>query len=317
MKVIDLINKSDKPLFTFELLPPPKGAHINNLFNTVEKLIEYEPAYINITYHQQEVEYKSRPDGLLEKQTVWKRPGTVAISAAIQNKYKITIVPHLICGGFTKDDTENALIDLNFLGIRNVLVLRGDAQKGQRTFRPEDNGHAHAIDLLKQVVSMNRGKYLDKDLEAQEPTDFCIGVAGYPEKHAEAPNMKTDLMNLKAKVDAGADYVVTQMFFDNQKYFDFVKSCREIGINVPIVPGIKPISSIKQLSMLPQVFNLDFPEELSSELSKCKTNAEAKTLGIEWSIQQCKELKEFGVPGLHFYTIGHPDSISKVVKTVF
>ncbi len=317
MKVAEKLKNSASPLFTFELLPPPKGTNIDVIYKAIDKLIEFNPAYINITYHQQEETYKKRNDGLLEKRTIWKRPGTVAISAAIKYKYGVKIVPHIICGGFTKEETENALIDLNFLGINNLLVLRGDPQKGQKYFIPEKGGHKYSLDLIKQIMDLNKGKYLDDEIQNTTATDFCLGVAGYPEKHVESPNMKFDLMNLKAKIDAGAEYIVTQMFFDNQKYFDFVRMCRKEGINAPIVPGIKPISSINDIKLLPKVFNIDIPETLSSELEKAKTNEKARQIGIEWAIMQSLELKKFGVPSLHYYTIGQSDNIRKIAKAVF
>ncbi|GAB4277583.1 MAG: methylenetetrahydrofolate reductase [NAD(P)H] [Marinilabiliales bacterium] len=317
MKVIDILNNSKKTLFTFELLPPPKGTNIQYIYDTIDKLTDYDPAYINITYHQQEEIYKTRPDGLLERKTVWKRPGTVAISAAIKYKYGIHVVPHVICGGFTKEETENALIDLNFLGIQNVLVLRGDPQKGQRYFIPEEGGHKHAVDLVKQIINMNNGKYLDEELQNSTKTNFCVGVAGYPEKHFESPNIKTDLKYLKAKIEAGAEYIVTQMFFDNKKYFDFVDLCRAEGINVPVIPGLKPISSLKDIELLPQVFHIDIHETLTNELLKCKSNKEARQVGIEWAVEQSRELVEFGVPSLHFYTIGQASNIREIAKRVF
>ncbi|PLX11727.1 MAG: methylenetetrahydrofolate reductase [NAD(P)H] [Marinilabiliales bacterium] len=317
MKVIERLNQAEKPLFTFELLPPPKGADITKLYDSIGKLIEFNPAYVNITYHQQEEVFKKRPDGLLEKQIVRKRPGTVAISAAIKYKYGVDVVPHIICGGFTKEETENALIDLNFLGIKNLLVLRGDPPKNQRYFTPETGGHQYAIDLLKQIVNLNEGRYLDETIQNSSATDFCVGVAGYPEKHIEAPNMKTDLQHLKEKVDAGADYVVTQMFFDNQKYFDFVENCRNIGIEVPIIPGMKPITTLSDVKLLPKVFSIDIPEDLSCELDKCKTNEDAWQVGIEWSVKQSKQLVEFGVPSLHYYTIGRADNIREIAKNIF
>lgn len=317
MNVVEKLKNAKSPLFTFELLPPPKGTNIDTIYNAIDQLIEFNPAYINITYHQQEEVFKNRADGLIEKSTVWKRPGTVAISAAIKYKYGVTIVPHIICGGFSKEETENALIDLNFLGINNLLVLRGDPQKGQKYFVPENGGHKYSIDLVKQIINLNNGKYLDKDIQNKTATNFCLGVAGYPEKHIESPNMKFDMMILKEKIDAGAEYVVTQMFFDNNKYYDFVRLCREEGINVPIVPGIKPISSVNDIKLLPKVFNIDIPEELSHELEKSKSNHEARRIGIEWAIKQSKELKNFGVPSLHYYTIGQSDNIKEIARQIF
>lgn len=318
MKIVDLFKNSKSPLFSFELLPPLKGHDINIINDAIEPLIEFDPAYINITYHQEEIVYKKHKSGLLEKKTVRKRPGTVAISAAIKYKYKnILVVPHIICGGFSKEETENALIDLQFLGIKNLLVVRGDPEKSQKHFTAECNGHEHSLDLVKQIVALNQGKYLDDDLLNSNPTDFSVGVAGYPEKHCEAPNMKSDLLFLKEKVDSGAQFIVTQMFYDNNKYFDFVKSCRDLGINVPIIPGIKPISVRSHITNLPYTFHIDIPEELVKEVSKCKDNEQARQVGVEWAIKQCIELKKFGVPALHFFTMGKSDNIQKIAKAVF
>lgn len=317
MKVTDHIKKSDKTLFSFELLPPLKGEHFDHIESKIAQLLEFNPAYINVTYHQQEIEYETLESGLLRKRTVRKRPGTVGISAAIQFKTGIDVVPHLICGGFTREDTENALIDLHFLGIDNLLLLRGDPPATQKYFKAEPEGNPFAVDLVKQVKNMNNGIYLDENLENNHPSNFCIGVAGYPEKHPEAPNRNTDLLHLKAKVDAGADFIITQMFFDNNKFFRFVKACREIGIDIPIIPGIKPISTKNQLLTLPQTFHIDMPDALVSELVKCKTNAQVYEVGVEWGIQQSKELVAFGVPALHFYTMGKADNICKIAQEVF
>ncbi|MCP4553547.1 MAG: methylenetetrahydrofolate reductase [NAD(P)H], partial [Bacteroidetes bacterium] len=270
MKVIEHFDTAETPHFSFELLPPLKGHNIESIYRTIDNLVEFNPLNINITYHQEENVYKKHPSGLLERKTIRKRPGTVALSAAIKYKYpNVHVVPHIICGGFTKDATEYALIDLHFLGITDLLVLRGDPIVSQNYFQVEENGHANASELVKQVVDLNNGKYLDETLENKATTEFSIGVAGYPEKHTEAPNLETDLLYLKNKVDAGADYIVTQMFFDNQKYFNFVRNCREIGIKVPIIPGLKPISSLKDMLLLPKVFNIDIPDELVKELNKC------------------------------------------------
>jgi methylenetetrahydrofolate reductase (NADPH) len=317
MKVIDIINSAKKPLFTFELLPPLKGHDIDTIYNTIDPLMEFDPAYINMTYHSHDVAYKERKDGLLEKQIVRKRPGTVALSAAIKNKYKITVVTHLICAGLTREETEDILIDLNFLGIHNLLVLRGDPPKSKRLFIAENGGHAHSVDMLKQVVDLNNGKYLDDELQNAKSSNFCIGIAGYPEKHCEAPNMDSDLNFLKEKVDAGAEYIVTQMFFDNQKYFDFVDLCRAKGINVPIVPGVKPMSSLKDIELLPQIFRIDIPENLVKEIKKCKTNADVREVGVEWTTKQSQELIKYGVPGIHYYTLGRSDNIKRIAKAVF
>lgn len=317
MKVIEHIEKADKCLFSFEILPPLKGQDIHSLFKAIDPLMEFHPPFIDVTYHREEYLYKKRENGLLEKRTVRKRPGTVGICAAIMNRYKVDAVPHLICGGFNIEETENALIDLNFLGIDNVLVLRGDHIKSEGAFIAESDGHKYASELLKQVVAMNKGVYLDEDLQNSAPSDFCIGVAGYPEKHFEAPNLETDLKYLKLKQDLGAEYVVTQMFFDNQKYVSFVKKCREAGITMPIIPGLKPITTIKQITVLPSIFHIDIPLELCREVEKCKTPEAVKQVGIEWAIKQSKELVEFGVPVLHFYSMGKSDSVKQIAAALF
>jgi methylenetetrahydrofolate reductase (NADPH) len=318
MKVIDQIKNAKETLFSFELLPPVKGHSIQRLYNAIDPLMEFNPININITYHQQEVVYKSIKDSkLAEKKVIRKRPGTVAISAAISYKYKITVVPHLICGGFTREETEDALIDLHYLGMNNILALRGDPPKGEKRFLPEEEGHAYAVDLVRQVMNMNNGIYLQEDLVNATPTDFSVGVAGYPEKHFEAPNMKSDLEYLKEKVEAGADYIVTQMFFENKKYFDFVDLCRAEGITVPIVPGIKPITFLNDLHLLPQTFSIELPDELVTELRKCKTTPEARQVGVEWGIQQGKELKAAGVPVIHFYSLGVSDNVRAIAREVF
>lgn len=310
-------NAGDSTLFSFEVLPPLKGQHIQTLFDHIDPLMEFNPPFIDVTYHREEFEYKKLPNGLMERKTVRKRPGTVGICAALQNKYKIDAVPHIICGGFTKEETENALIDLNFLGIDNIMVLQGDARKPDRDFKPEKGGHAYASELLEQVVELNRGIFLDDELEQAHHSDFCIGVSGYPEKHMAAPNLELDMKYLKQKVDKGADYIVTQMFFDTQKYIDFVTKCREMDINIPIVPGLKPITSLRQLTILPQIFHIDLPFDLTNALEKAKNNDQAKEIGIEWAIQQSKELIEFGVPTLHYYSMGKSESVYKVAREVF
>ncbi|HEV7620601.1 MAG TPA: methylenetetrahydrofolate reductase [NAD(P)H] [Flavisolibacter sp.] len=314
MKVIDHINETKDFQVSFEILPPLKGKGINALWEHLDPLLEFKPAFINVTYHRSESMFKRKPDGTFEKVEVRKRPGTVGICAAIMNRYKVDAVAHLICGGFSRQETEDALIDLNFLGIDNVLVLRGDAPKNESFFEPEPGGHRYAIDLMRQVMNMNNGIYIEEDLKNAVKTNFCIGVAGYPEKHFEAPNMQNDLQYLKAKVDAGAEYITTQMFFDNQKYFDFVKACRQVGINVPVIPGLKPISSKKQLTIIPRTFHVDIPEELSNEILKAKTDKDVEIIGTEWLLKQSKELKKSGVPVLHYYTLGKPHMISNVVK---
>jgi methylenetetrahydrofolate reductase (NADPH) len=316
MKVIDHLNEAKSTFFSFEILPPLKGKSIQSIYDGIDPLMEFKPKFINVTYHREEYIYKERENGLLEKIAIRKRPGTVGICAAIMNKYHVDAVPHLICGGFSKEETENALIDLQFLGIDNVLALRGDSIKTETSFRPHPEGHSLAVELIDQIVDMNQGKYLTEDYEL-EPTDFCIGAAGYPEKHFEAMNLTTDLMYLKNKVDAGASYIVTQMFFDNKKYFDFVDACRNIGINVPIIPGLKPIKTLQHASFLPKFFHIDLPEDLSKELIKCKDNKAVEQLGIEWGIQQSKELKERGVPCIHYYTMSTSTAVKAIASNVF
>jgi methylenetetrahydrofolate reductase (NADPH) len=316
MKVIEHINQADKTLVSFEILPPLKGKTIQSIYDHLDPLMEFKPSFINVTYHRSETTFKKRTDNTFEKVVVRKRPGTVGICAAIKNHYTIDAVPHFICGGFSKSETEDALIDLAFLGIDNVLVLRGDAAKNETVFEPEPNGHRFAIDLLKQVTQLNHGIYLEDDIKSGGKTNFCIGVAGYPEKHYEAPNLDSDLKHLKAKVDAGAEYITTQMFFNNQKYFDFVTACRNAGINVPIIPGLKPISTKKQLNIIPKTFYVDLPSELTNEVLKCKTDEEVEQVGMEWLTQQSKELKAAGVPVLHYYTLGKAKTICQVMKAI-
>jgi methylenetetrahydrofolate reductase (NADPH) len=317
MKVTEHIRNAKKTLFSFELLPPLKGQNFEEIKNTMDPLLEFAPAYINITYHQEEVVYKKREGGLLEKKTVRKRPGTVGIASAIHFTYNIDIVPHIICGGFSKEETENALIDLHFLGVDNLFVVRGDPEKSQKHFIPEPDGHEHSIDMVKQIINLNKGIYLDDELLNSTPTDFCIGVAGYPEKHIEAPNMSSDLTFLKNKIEAGAEYIVTQMFFNNEKYFDFVKLCRSMGINIPIIPGIKPIAVKEHITHLPKTFNIDIPDALVKEVEKCTDNRQARQVGVEWAIMQAKELVSAGVPVLHFYTMGKSDNIKKIAQNIF
>ncbi|WP_340111421.1 methylenetetrahydrofolate reductase [NAD(P)H] [Maribellus mangrovi] len=317
MKVIDTINAAKSTVFSFELLPPLKGNDVSRLYRTIESLTEFDPKYINITTHRDEIEFKELVDGTIVKRTVRKRPGTVAIAAAIQHKYGIPVVPHILCGGFTKSETEHVLIDLNFLGINNVLALRGDGIKGQHVFKPTENGNTNASELVEQIVNLGKGKYLEGDLKNNAALDFCIGVAGYPEKHFEAPNLDSDMAFLKQKVDAGADYIVTQMFFDNQVYYEFVDKCRAAGITVPIIPGIKPINLKNQLTVLPKIFSIDLPSELSKELAKCKNNDEAREVGTEWAIYQSKDLVANNAPSLHIYTYGVSDNVSKIVRAVF
>ncbi len=317
MKVTEHLKNTKSTLFSIEILPPLKGKGIQSIFDLIDPLMEFKPPFIDVTYHREEYVYKKRDGGYLEKISIRKRPGTVGICAAIINKYKTDAVPHIICGGFSREETENALIDLHFLGIDNVLLLRGDAIKTEPAFTPEAGGHHYAIDLVKQVVNLNKGVYIDEDLQGVTPTDFCIGIAGYPEKHFEAPNLKSDMGYLKSKIDAGAHYVVTQMFFDNRKYVEFVKQCRDMDIQVPIIPGLKPLTTLKQVTLLPKTFHIDIPDEFLSELEKCKTDEAVKNAGVEWCIHQSKELIRFGVPCLHYYTMGSSDITRRVASQVF
>lgn len=315
--VIELINNTKRPLFTFELLPPLKGHSIDRIYRTIETLLEYQPAYINFTSHPNEEVLIERPDGLLEKRITRKRPGTIALAAAVKYKYNVKVVPHILCGGFTKEETENALIEMNFLGINDVLALRGDPPRGSRVFIPNPGGHRNTNELVHQIAEMNRGHYLDPDLKNTNATSFCIGVAGYPEKHFEAPNMTSDMINLRRKVDAGASYIVTQMFFDNQKFYAFREAVRTMGITVPLIPGIKPVSAITDVNLLPQTFHIDMPEELVRELSKCRTDEDAREVGIEWTTMQSRDLLKNEVPGIHYYTLGRSDNIARIVKASF
>ena len=317
MKVTEHLKNAKKTLFSLEILPPRKGDNIKDLFEHLDPLMEFNPPFVDVTYHREEYVYKKMPNGLLQRKTTRKRPGTVGICAAITNKYNVDTVPHIICGGFSKEETENALIDLNFLGIDNVLLIRGDAIKSEARFVPDPDGNNYAIDLLNQVSQMNNGIYLDEELLTAASTDFCIGVAGYPEKHFEAPNLKTDMKYLKQKVDGGADYIVTQMFFDNQKYFDFVDKCRSEGIDIPIIPGLKPITTIKQATILPSIFHIDIPEDLADSIEHCKDNVQARQVGVEWAVQQSKELIEYGVPTLHFYSMGKAEPVYQIAKQLF
>lgn len=317
MKVIDIIHEAKQPIFSFEIVPPLKGGDIHKLYEAIEPLIEFAPPFINITFHRDEVEYRQAPDGSIRKVTVTKRPGSVALAAAIMKRYHVEVVPHLVCGGATAHQLENDLIDLNFLDIDNVMVLRGDPIPGERHFTAEAGGHRHSQELVQQIKNLNRGIYLDDTLTETVPTNFCIGVAGYPEKHYEAPNFTRDIEYLKQKVEAGADYIVTQMFFDNQKYFSFVEKCRAQGITVPIIPGLKPISTPKHIETLPRSFSIDIPEDLEYAIRHSRTPQEAKQVGIEWCIQQSRELLAGGVPAIHYYTMGKSDNVKEIVKQVF
>lgn len=317
MKIVDHIKQAEKTLFSFEILPPLKGDSIDSIYKGIDPLMEFKPSFIDVTYHREDYVEKKRPDGSFTKVSTKKRPGTVAICAAVMHKYKIDTVPHIICGGFTKEDTENALIDLNFLGIDNVLALRGDNAKNENVFSPENAGNSNSLDLIHQIKNMNNGIYIDEELTNANVTNFCIGAAGYPEKHHDAPNMKTDLKFLKRKIETGAEFIVTQMFFDNQKYFDFVKKCRENDIHVPIIPGIKPLTTKNQLQLLPKLFHIDLPDALTDEVEQAKNNEDVKKIGIEWCIQQCKELIDAKVPVLHFYTMGKSDATKLICSKIF
>jgi len=316
MKVTEYFKNDGRKRVSFELLPPLKGDNIQKIYDTLDPLMEFRPPYINVTYHREEVVYKKHSGGLLEPRIVRKRPGTVGISAAIKFRYGVDVVPHIICGGFSKEETENALIDLHFLGITNILVIRGDMVKSESIFRPHPGGHEHSVDLVRQVMNMNKGMYQDDELENATSTQFCVGVAGYPEKHEEAPNLQTDLNHLKAKVDAGAAYIVTQMFFDNSKYYAFVEMCRSAGIDVPIIPGLKPVSAKQQIYTLPKTFSVDIPFELASEVEKCRDNAAAWNVGVEWAIEQSRDLFRNNVPIVHYFTMGRSDNIHRIVKAV-
>jgi methylenetetrahydrofolate reductase (NADPH) len=318
MRVTEHLHRNaGKTLFSFEILPPLKGKCIDSIYESINPLLEFNPSFINVTYHREEYIYKKRDGGYLEKVSIRKRPGTVGICAAIINKYQIDAVPHLICGGFSKEETENALIDLQYLGIDNVLALRGDPIKTESVFTPRPDGHAYAVDLVSQIVELNAGKFLHEFNDQPNENPFCIGVAGYPEKHFESPNIDIDLRYLKAKVDSGADYIVTQLFFDNAKFFDFVQRCRNIGITVPIIPGIKPLTQKRQVSVIPKIFNIDLPTELADAMIHAKNDQEAKEAGIQWSIRQSRELKDAGVPCIHYYTMGKSEAVKQIAKAVF
>ena len=317
MHVTEHLAKAKDTLVSFEVLPPLKGRTISYIYDHLDPLMEFKPAWINVTYHRSETLIRKNAAGVEERVDVRKRPGTVGICAAIMNHYNVDAVPHMICGGFSKRETEDALIDLQFLGIDNVLVLRGDAEKGQKTFVPEPDGNKQALDLLKQVVGLNNGEYLDKEIINGSKTNFCMGVSGYPEKHFEAPSMEFDLQRAKDKVDAGAQYIMTQMFFDNKKYFEYVDACRSMGINVPIIPGLKPITNKKQLTILPDIFFVDIPTDLRNAMLAANTDEACEQVGTEWLIQQSKELKAAGVPVLHYYTLGKPQVIKNVVAGIF
>ena len=318
MKVTDHIkNANGKTLFSFEVIPPKKGKNIQDLYNNIDPLMEFKPPFIDVTTSREEYVYIDKGNGLLDKRITRMRPGTVGICASIMHKYQVDAIPHLLCGGFTKEETEYVLVDCHYLGLDNVMALRGDSMKDEPYFKACDGGHAFASELVEQIAKLNRGKYLHDDIEAEHYSDFCIGVAGYPEKHMEAPSLATDLKRLKAKVDAGADYVVTQMFFNNKKYFEFVDAAKKAGINVPIIPGIKPIATKKHLQLLPQVFKIDLPEGLIAEVEKCNSNKDVRKIGIEFAIEQSRELLDAGVPVLHYYSMGKSDNIHAIASELF
>lgn len=317
MKVTERIAQANGPIVSLEILPPTKGKSIESIYKHLDPLMEFKPAFINVTYHRAEQVYKKRADGSFERVEIRKRPGTVGICAALMNKYKVEAIPHLICGGFSKEETENALIDLHFLGVKNVLALRGDAAANEKFFTPHPNGHRYAEDLVKQIISLNKGSYLEDDIMDGVKTDFCIGVAGYPEKHFEAPNLDTDIYYLKRKIELGADYVTTQMFFENQHYYNYLQRCAEHGVTVPVMPGLKPLTSQRQLSMIPSIFNVEVPVDLYNEMKKAKTEADCELVGTEWLLTQCRDLLKNKVPVLHFYTLGKPHVVYNVLKQLF
>lgn len=317
MRVIDYINKTEQTAFSFEVLPPIKGTGTGKLFSSIDRLMEFDPKYINITTHHSENIYIDMGDGTFKRANIRRRPGTVAVATAIKHRYGVPVVPHILCCGFTKEETEYVLIDLQLSGITDVLVLRGDKVREDKNFTPIQGGHSYAIDLQRQINSFNDGFFIDGSPMKECGERFSYGVACYPEKHEEAPNMESDLAVLKQKADEGAEYAVTQMFFDNKKYFEFVRKAREMGITIPIIPGIKPIYRLSQLSVLPKTFRVDLPEELVCQMMKCKNDTEAKQVGIEWGKQQCSELVAHGVPSIHFYTLNAVDSVYEIAKAIY
>ncbi|MBR2638528.1 MAG: methylenetetrahydrofolate reductase [Bacteroidaceae bacterium] len=317
MRVIDYINSSEKTAFSFEVLPPVKGTGITRLFNSIDKLMEFGPKYINITTHHSENIYVDMGNGMFKRSNIRRRPGTVAVATAIHHKYGIPVVPHILCNGYTLEETEYVLIDLQLSGITDILVLRGDKVKEDNNSLPIQNGHKHAIELQRQINNFNKGYFIDGTKMKDKGADFSYGVACYPEKHEEAPNIDSDIFWLKQKMDEGAEYAVTQMFFDNSKYFDFVKRARAAGITIPIIPGIKPIYRMSQMNVLPKTFHVDLPAQLVSEMLKCRDDASVKQLGIEWCIAQCKELIERGVPSIHFYTVNAVDCVCETAKAIY
>jgi len=316
MKVSEILKNITKTRVSFEILPPLKGSSIDSIYESLDPLMVFNPPYINVTYHREETIYKKHDSGLLEKHVIRKRPGTVAISAALHYKYGVEVIPHIICGGFSREETENALIELNFLGINNVLAIRGDSDKQTKMFMPEKDGHSYSLELVQQIINMNKGQYLDNELENSCATNFCIGVAGYPEKHSEAPNFRSDIEVLKKKIDAGAEYIVSQMFFDNNHFFKFLETCAKNSINVPIIPGIKPISIINHLNIIPKTFNIEIPEELENKIRNCSNNNDVRKVGIEWAINQSIELIKANVPVIHYYTMGKSDNVYSICKNI-
>lgn len=318
MKVTEHLQRAKgRTLFSLEVLPPQKGKTIDDLLKVVEPLMEFKPPFIDVTYHREELIYKKRADGLVEEVPIRRRPGTVGICAALRAKFNVDAIPHLVCGGFTPEETEDALFTLHYLGIDNVLLLQGDADKNPKSIHAKPSAYKYASDLVAQVARMNQGRFLHEETENELKTNFCIGVAGYPEKHFEAPNLGSDLKWLKHKVDCGSDYIVTQMFFDNRKFFEFVNKCREKGINAPIIPGLKPLANKAQLTSLPKLFHIDIPEELANEVEKCKDDKAVKRVGIEWCIQQSKELKKAETPCLHYYTMSRSEATVEIAREVF
>ncbi len=318
MKVIDILRSAEKPFASFELVPPLKGSDANRLYQSLDPLMEFQPPFINITCHRDEIEFVPNGDGTYTRMTLAKRPGTVAIVAAIMRRYpELEIVPHVICGGSSRSHVESELLDLHFLGITNIMALRGDALPGQKHFAPEPDGFSHSSELVGMISDLNRGQYLDPTVTNGLCTDFCIGVAAYPEKHFEAANLETDIQHLRQKVEAGADYIVTQMFFDNERFFRFVDLCRKAGITVPIIPGLKPISTKKQIDLLPRSFHIDIPQELVSLLEQMRTADDAYQLGIDWAIRQSRDLLQHGFPAIHYYTMSNPTNVCQIVRAVF
>jgi len=315
MNIAEILTAGDgEKHFSFEVLPPLKGTGTERLFSTIEKFKDFDPAYINITTHHSEFVYREIEDGKFERLRVRRRPGTVAVASAIQQEFGVPVIPHVICSGASAEDIEYELIDLQFLGIENLLLLRGDKAKEDSRFIPVEGGHTHTTELIEQVNRFNDGFFYDGTPIKKPGKKFAFGVACYPEKHEEAPNIEMDMEYLKQKQDLGAGYAVTQLFYDNQKYFDFVAKARQMGITIPIVPGIKPFAKLSQLTVVPKTFHCDLPQELAQEVLKCKTDDDARQLGIEWTTEQCRQLYAAGVSNIHFYTVSAVDSVREVAK---